>query len=309
MKRIAVLALCLCLLLAGCKQKGFETDIDLSEKKPSEQTSSSQSQEQSDSQVLDSSPSSGSSSDLVIPAEPSTGDSSDSLPPVTLSSTPLTNAEMTDIYGVTWNYDAQEKLTESMDNAGIYGAEMTLHRACYLLNINPLGLTSMVAWYGNTTGEMFIYFTYPASSQRMMNTALSTSARQLKDILQPNFEGEDKERFDHIRYAASSTQAYFIIPGAWTGPTTDFRLNFRDSELTLKQNPPFSVEGLNADVSAYRFIADQAESVMIETFGFPDKGLGAITPDMDINDYLLLTEPDPEDYVDEDYVDEDDAEE
>lgn len=292
MKRMLIALCCLTLLLAGCKQEGFETDIDLRESSSSsiEQASHSSGIKEDNSEQSESSDAEVDMLEKPIQIEGGSQAAQD----MQLSSSPLSDAEMTSIFGITWNQDAASKLSQPMADLGLNLPQISLYRACYLLGLNPMHVSSVAGWYSSTGGEMFLYFTFPSGYQSEFDTAFTWAKNELVPLMQSSVtEEDDKARFAEIRYATSSNQAYLIIPGGWYGAT----YNFRDiaaravaedgaSDFVLIQDPPFKVSMYAGGVTPSKLIADQAESIMISTFEFPDKGLGEITGDMDPYTYF-----------------------
>lgn len=291
MKRMITALCCLAILLAGCKQEGFETDIDLRHSSSSSSGQVSQSEDAGDSNPSQSESSVEEIDMLEKPVQIESDPVSDA--DMQLSS-PLSDAEMTSIFGITWDQTAASKLADPMADLGINLPQISLYRACYLLGLNPMHVSSVAGWYSNTGGEMFLYFTFPDGYQSEFDAAFTWAKNELVPLMQSSVtEEDDKTRFAEIRCATSSNQAYLIIPGGWYGETFTFRdvaaravAEDGATDFVVIQEPPFNVSMYAGGVESSRLIADQAESIMISTFGFPDRGLGEITGDMDPYTYF-----------------------
>lgn len=291
MKRMIIALCCLAILLAGCKQEGFETDIDLRHSSSSLSGQVSQSEDAGDSNPSQSESSVEEIDMLEKPVQIESDPVSDA--DMQLSS-PLSDAEMTSIFGITWDQTAASKLADPMADLGINLPQISLYRACYLLGLNPMHVSSVAGWYSNTGGEMFLYFTFPDGYQSEFDAAFTWAKNELVPLMQSSVtEEDDKTRFAEIRCATSSNQAYLVIPGGWYGETFTFRdvaaravAEDGATDFVVIQEPPFNVSMYAGGVESSRLIADQAESIMISTFGFPDRGLGEITGDMDPYTYF-----------------------
>lgn len=292
MKRMIIALCCLAILLAGCKQEGFETDIDLRHSSSSSSGQVSQSEDAGNSNPSQSESSVEEIDMLEKPVQIESDPVSDA--DMQLSSSPLSDAEMTSIFGITWDQTAASKLADPMADLGINLPQISLYRACYLLGLNPMHVSSVAGWYSNTGGEMFLYFTFPDGYQSEFDAAFTWAKNELVPLMQSSVtEEDDKTRFAEIRCATSSNQAYLVIPGGWYGETFTFRdvaaravAEDGATDFVVIQEPPFNVSMYAGGVESSRLIADQAESIMISTFGFPDRGLGEITGDMDPYTYF-----------------------